>query len=144
MTRPRAGVGLRATARLADVVLVMVPAWLLLAPLLLVVLPDARTTTLVTTLVAWAVVVGYETWFTTTTGQTIGKRALGLRVVLAGTDEVPPTGPALTRAAMPPLFGVATFGLGWVVPYLWALLDPDRRGLHDKFAGTEVVRVLED
>lgn len=141
MIAPRAGTGLRATARIADVVLVMVPTWLLLAPLLLIVLPNARTTTFVTTVAAWTVVVGYETVFTTLSGQTIGKRALGIRVVMAGTDRAPPKGPSLTRAALPVLLGLPTLGIGWLVPYLWAIWDPDHRGLHDRLAGTEVVAV---
>lgn len=144
MVGRRPGVGVRATARVADVVLVMVPAFLLLAPLLLVVLPNARTATFATAVAAWAVVIGYEAWFTTTSGQTIGKRALGIRVVAMGTDRPPPLGPSLTRAAMPPLLGLATLGVGWVFPYLWALWDRDGRGLHDTFAGTEVVTVVED
>lgn len=134
-----AGPGVRATARVVDIVLVMLPAWLLLAPLLLIVLPSARTTTFLAAALAWAVVVGYEAWFTTATGQTIGKRALGIRVVVAGGGEPPTLGSSLTRAAFPVLLGIPTLGIGWLVPYLWALWDRDRRGLHDRVAGTEVV-----
>lgn len=136
-----AGPGVRATARIVDVVLVMLPAWLVLAPLLLVVLPSARTTTFVTAVVASAVVVGYEAWFTTVSGQTIGKRALGIRVVVLGGTEPPGLGASVVRAALPVLMGVATFGVGWLVPYLWAIWDRDRRGLHDRVAGTEVIQL---
>ena len=136
-----AGPGVRATARVVDVVLVMLPAWLVLAPLLLVVLPNARTTTVVTAVLAWAVVVGYEAWFTTVSGQTIGKRALGIRVVLVGGTEPPGLGASVVRAALPVLMGVVTFGVAWIVPYLWVIWDRDRRGLHDRAAGTEVIRL---
>ncbi|MBI2169660.1 MAG: RDD family protein [Actinobacteria bacterium] len=144
---PPASVGLRAAARIADVVLVMVPAWLLIAPIVLVVIDDAAGATLLTGLIAWAVVIAYETRFTTVTGQTIGKRATGLRVVARGGDEPPTPRAALVRAAVPPLLGTATFfayGVGWLVPYAWALVARDRRGLHDLLAGTEVVAVTSE
>jgi uncharacterized RDD family membrane protein YckC len=67
-------------------------------------------------------------------GQTAGKMLLGLRV--EARDEHPP---ALGRAALRTLVVVLSFALAGL-PFLVALLRPDRRALHDLLAGTRVVR----
>jgi uncharacterized RDD family membrane protein YckC len=78
---------------------------------------------------------GYLTLFTAATGQTIGKMALGVRVVSAG--EGPLTvGRALIRVAAL-LAAALPAGLG----LLPVVFDRARRGLHDRLAGTRVVRV---
>ena len=76
---------------------------------------------------------GYLTAFTCCGGQTLGKMALGLRVV-ADDGAVPP-GTAVLRAVVA-VIGVGLAGLG-VLP---ALFDGERRALHDRIAGTRVVR----
>ncbi len=69
-------------------------------------------------------------------GRTPGKLLLDLRVVNARTGEPPGYGRALIRyigyfiSALP-------LGLG----FLWIVFDRRRQGLHDKIAGTRVVRV---
>lgn len=141
---PDAGLGLRAAARLADVVLVMVPAWLVLAPLLILAFGSSRPASLGAVALAWAVTVGYETWLTTATGQTVGKRAVGIRVVDRATARPPRNQASFRRAALPPVLGTVLPGLGWFLPYLWAVWDPSRRGLHDRVAGTIVVRMAPD
>jgi uncharacterized RDD family membrane protein YckC len=77
--------------------------------------------------------VAYLAAFTACGGQTLGKMALGVRVV-ADDGAVPP-GTAALRA-MTSLAGAALGGLG----FLPALFDGDHRGLHDRLAGTRVVR----
>jgi uncharacterized RDD family membrane protein YckC len=76
--------------------------------------------------------IAYATWFTGTTGQTIGKIATGLRVVDV-TGRPPSALHALLRASVGVL-GVATVFAG-VVPVLLG-----RTSLHDRLAGTRVVR----
>lgn len=67
-------------------------------------------------------------------GWTLGKRALGLRVV--GRDGLPPgLWRGLLRAAAQ-MASIATLGLA----FLWIAWDRDRRGLHDLLADTAVVR----
>jgi uncharacterized RDD family membrane protein YckC len=78
--------------------------------------------------------VAYLAAFTSCGGQTLGKMALGLRVV-AGDGAVPP-GAAAVRAVAA-LVGAGVAGLG----YLPALFDSDHRGVHDRLTGTRVVRV---
>jgi uncharacterized RDD family membrane protein YckC len=77
---------------------------------------------------------GYLVTFTAG-GQTLGKMAAGVRVVSADSDGSPDLGRAFLRTMM---WGAlaAPAGLGFVP----ALFARDRRGLHDRFAGTRVVR----
>jgi uncharacterized RDD family membrane protein YckC len=77
---------------------------------------------------------GYLVTFTAG-GQTLGKMAAGVRVVPAASDGPLDLGRAFLRTAMWGLLAVPA-GLG----FLPALFSRDRRGLHDRFAGTRVVR----
>jgi len=77
---------------------------------------------------------GYLLAFTAATGQTIGKMAFGLKVVAADGDLTPLT--AAVRAAGC-LVSAATLGAG-LLPALFG-----GRALHDRLAGTDVVRVTE-
>ena len=96
-----------------------------------------------------AVYLAYVVTFTALRGQTLGKAALGTRVVDAGTGRVPTLWQAATRAVVPlagvvvdVALGAAVVGAFWVLTvYGWLLLDDHRRGLHDKAAGTVVVDV---
>jgi uncharacterized RDD family membrane protein YckC len=77
--------------------------------------------------------VAYLSAFTTAGGQTIGKMATNIRVVSedgGGLDA----GRALRRAVLE-LVSIATAG----APFLTALADPLRRGVHDRASGTRVV-----
>jgi uncharacterized RDD family membrane protein YckC len=77
---------------------------------------------------------GYLVSFTAG-GQTIGKMASGIKVVSTREQHPPGLGDALLRTLVWFVLTVPA-GLG----LLTALLTPDRRGLHDRFAGTKVVR----
>jgi uncharacterized RDD family membrane protein YckC len=87
-------------------------------------------------LVAFLVVqnIGYLVAFTAG-GQTLGKMAAGIKVVSEDADVALDIGCALKRTVMW-LVLVFPAGLG----LLPALFDHDHRGLHDRFAGTRVVR----
>ncbi|MBI3077554.1 MAG: RDD family protein [Deltaproteobacteria bacterium] len=77
---------------------------------------------------------GYFTYFHGTSGQTLGKILLGLRVVRAHGD---PLGLDLAfLRAVGYLLSALLLGGG----FLWALFDTDHQGLHDKLAGSYVVR----
>ena len=76
----------------------------------------------------------YAGYFTGTTGQTLGKILGGLRVV-DGAGQPPGFLKAFVRAALGTV-GIALAGLG-AVPML---LDPARRGLHDRLLKTRVVK----
>jgi uncharacterized RDD family membrane protein YckC len=68
-------------------------------------------------------------------GQTLGKMAVDIRVVPADSGDTLDVARACMRTAVWVLLAIPA-GLG----FLTALLNPDRRGLHDRFAGTRVVR----
>lgn len=78
--------------------------------------------------------VGYLVAFTAG-GQTLGKMAAGIKVVAADSREPVDIGCALKRTVA---WLVLAFpaGLGFVT----ALFSRDHRGLHDRFAGTRVIR----
>lgn len=69
-------------------------------------------------------------------GQTLGKMAVGIRVV-DRKGEVPDLGQAALREIMGKFISGFFFALG----YIWALFDPRRQSWHDKIADTYVVRV---
>jgi uncharacterized RDD family membrane protein YckC len=87
------------------------------------------------------VVVGpffYYTWLTGKTGQTIGKRALGIRVRHQTQDRTISYGAAFGRYAITIPFGF--FWIPLLVDYLFPLWDKQNQTLHDKVASSIVVR----
>jgi uncharacterized RDD family membrane protein YckC len=77
---------------------------------------------------------GYLAAFTAG-GQTLGKMAMGIRVVAADETESLDVGRAILRTLLWMVLAIPG-GLG----FLTALLSRDHRGLHDRVAGTRVVR----
>jgi uncharacterized RDD family membrane protein YckC len=76
-------------------------------------------------------------------GQTVGKVAIGTRVVAEEDGSLPGWRRATIRWALPGLVAwLPNVGL-WVSLAVMAtlVLDPRRRGVHDRLAGTIVVRV---
>ena len=66
-------------------------------------------------------------------GQTIGKKAMGIRVVSSGGAPVS-VGMAFVRSVMKLVSGMAL-----LLGYLWMLWDPNKQTWHDKVAQTYVV-----
>lgn len=88
------------------------------------------------------VLIGYQVWLLTTLGQTIGKKTMGVRIVLIADDS---NGGFVVNVL---LRGVLTLVLS-AIPVagpIFALADvlfifkEDRRCLHDLIAGTRVVK----
>jgi uncharacterized RDD family membrane protein YckC len=79
--------------------------------------------------------VGYSAGLTGAGGQTIGKMALGLRVIAAGGGAL--SWSAAFARTFAYLVSVLLVGLGFVM----AALTRDRRTLHDRLAATRVVRL---
>ncbi len=71
------------------------------------------------------------------TGQTIGKKAMGIKVVDAVTGQTPSVGKFLLRDILGKIISAFTFLIG----YLMVLWDPKKQALHDKVAGTVVIKV---
>ena len=68
-------------------------------------------------------------------GQTLGKMAVGVRVV--GRDDQPP---GLGYAALREIVGKFVSGIAFLLGFLWIGWDGRKQGWHDKIAGTHVVR----
>lgn len=77
---------------------------------------------------------GYFAAFTAG-GQTLGKMVTGIQVIAEGSDRAPALSSALLRTGLWLLLALPA-GLGLVT----VLLDAEKRGLHDRFARTRVVR----
>jgi uncharacterized RDD family membrane protein YckC len=76
----------------------------------------------------------YFTWFHGITGQTIGKRILGLKVVRT-TGESMNLGIAFLRW-VGYIISSSIFYLG----FIWIAFDQKKRGWHDRIAGTLVIK----
>lgn len=93
-------------------------------------------------LLFYVVAFGYDWLQHALWGQTIGKRALGTRVVAASSRGRVGGGAAAGRAAIYALSPAVPFvgGLFELVNELWLTWDPNRQCLHDKAAHTVVVK----
>ncbi len=79
---------------------------------------------------------GYLIAFVAAGGQTIGKMIARIRVVRDHGGSVDVAGAVLRMAGA--LVSIATLGLA----YLPALMSADGRALHDRLAGTRVVKAM--
>jgi uncharacterized RDD family membrane protein YckC len=80
-------------------------------------------------------VLQHGTW-----GQTLGKRAMNLRVVRESDGGPIGYGQAAWRLLFQYLLSLLTCGIGGIVDVAWILWDPRRQALHDKVAKTVVVQ----
>jgi uncharacterized RDD family membrane protein YckC len=89
-------------------------------------------------------VAGYQLYLCASAGQSIGKRRMGIRVVLEDGTPASLFHILILRNLLPGLMG---YLLGLLVPGLFFLVDAlfilraDRRCLHDLIAGTKAVKV---
>jgi uncharacterized RDD family membrane protein YckC len=118
----------------------------LMVPMLVVIAVSGITTAYAALLLAVAVEALYEIPQLAARGATVGKRVMRLRVITH--DGSPPSfGQAFVRVILPNVFAVSPaialqdFGSLWgLAVYAAVFFDPWRRGLHDRAAGTRVVR----
>lgn len=80
------------------------------------------------------VVAGYFIWFWTHGGRTLAMKTWRLRVVSADRGPVSPKQAALRFVLA--LLGIGCLGIG----ILWALFDVDGQFLHDRLAGTRLIK----
>jgi uncharacterized RDD family membrane protein YckC len=69
-------------------------------------------------------------------GQTLGKMAVGIKVVNAKGEK-----PGLGLAALREILGKLISSIVIYLGYLWIAFDNEKQGWHDKIASTHVVRV---
>lgn len=154
---PLADFGKRLAARIIDVLIIAVPLFLIQLAfgtkrymvetnegedISEVVTRSYSGSGLIMTLISIVAYVGYDWWFTKKNGQTVGKKAMGLRVAMLNDGSVPQSNAALSRAAvlwLPTL--ICCFCLWPIALVISILVDkPYKQGLHDKVAKTVVVR----
>ena len=86
-------------------------------------------------IVGFLIGVGYQWYFLTqNNGQTPGKRLMGIRVIKV--NGAPVTAVDVVIRYIGYIINTAILLLGWI----WAIFDANHQGLHDKLAGTYVVR----
>jgi uncharacterized RDD family membrane protein YckC len=81
------------------------------------------------------VAVSYYVGLTAYTGQTLGKRACGLRVVAKHHGSL-----RISRAALRETLGKLLSGIPFLLGFVWVGLSKSKRGWHDYVAGTQVIR----
>jgi uncharacterized RDD family membrane protein YckC len=85
--------------------------------------------------ISFVMTLGYNWFFWTRwDGQTPGKRLMGIRVVKVDGSAISSTD-ALIRAT-----GYYVNSMFLMLGWIWALFDEQKRGWHDLFAGTVVVK----
>jgi uncharacterized RDD family membrane protein YckC len=125
---PRAGFWLRFGAAVMDAVMLLIIAFVLIAAF----------RSLAAVGVAWVVGIAYFTYFEGgPRGQTLGKRAMGIRVVDLATGGPIGYGRGFVRCLGRNVSGVAVY-----IGYLWVLWDREKQAWHDKFAANVVVPAL--
>lgn len=80
--------------------------------------------------------VAYFVYFWTKDGQTLGMRALGIRVVKTDGSQLTIGGGIIRYVG----YIVDSIVFGLPIGYLWAAFDPQKQAWHDKMAGTIVVK----
>ena len=80
----------------------------------------------------------YFSAFTAVGGQTIGKMAVGIRVIADGRDSL--QGSTAIQRTLAGVLSVVTLGLGFIP----ALVGSDRRALHDRLTRTRVTQSIRD
>jgi len=85
-------------------------------------------------IVSLVVGIGYFVYFWSSTGQTLGDKVVGVKVVSTSGGLITPGG-AFIR-----YLGIIVSSIPLFLGLLWVLWDPQRQGWHDKMASTYVVK----
>jgi uncharacterized RDD family membrane protein YckC len=87
--------------------------------------------------IQWLIGVVYPIFFIGRTGQTLGKKAMGIKVVKLETMDHPTYFDAFLREVVGKFVSSIVLGLG----YLWAIRDSRKQTWHDKIAKTVVIKI---
>jgi uncharacterized RDD family membrane protein YckC len=126
VTGETAGFPERLVAYIIDLIILVIP--FIIISLLL--------PTVLYIIVALVIGVGYFVYFWTSSGQTIGKMVMGLKVVSAESGELLDPGTAVLRYV-----GYIVSSIPMYLGFFWVLWDPNKEGWHDKIAKTRVIKV---
>jgi len=128
-----ASFGRRLLASLLDGMIVAIPSFALSFVLTLLLGEQEA----ITVLLQMSISIIYYVLLTGLNGQTLGKMALGIKVVRVDNGNVPGIGKAILREILGKMINSFTFLIG----YFWMLWDGKKQTIHDKIASTIVVRV---
>ncbi|MEU3311968.1 RDD family protein [Streptomyces sp. NPDC006687] len=154
---PLADTGKRLLARVIDFLVVGIPLWVIYIVFAFAFprtgtvengeLTDTGTNwinglALLVWLLSIVAFIGYDWLLTQKGGQTLGKKAMRLRVAVLNDGRVPSSGACAGRAVTLWLPAFLCCGVWWIIVGISILIDkPYQQGLHDKAAGTVVVTV---
>lgn len=79
----------------------------------------------------------YYIYFTGSSGQTLGKKALKIKVIKVETNQAPGYFAAFLREGVGKFLSAVILCLG----YFWMIWDKEKQTWHDKIAGTLVIKV---
>jgi uncharacterized RDD family membrane protein YckC len=140
------GFWIRFVARIIDGVILTVAAWIINIPLMLLIgggsmlgsrsadaLPLLIGAQGFLVLINIGLGIAYEVYFLTTKGATLGKQALGLKVIRGDGSGIS-TGVAIGR-----YFAQWVSGMILFIGYIMAAFDEEKRALHDRICDTRVV-----
>lgn len=133
---PRAGWWARFFALFLDNLIVGIPLGIILGIIIAVAGQNGTGLVLFVYALAIVAVVAYFVYFWTKDGQTLGNRALNIRVVKTDGSQLT-VGGAIVRYIGYILDSII-FGLP--IGYIWAAFDSEKQAWHDKIAGTIVVK----
>jgi uncharacterized RDD family membrane protein YckC len=88
-------------------------------------------------LIGYGFAIFYYVYFTGSKGQTLGKKAMKIKVVKEDDNSVPGYGTAFLREIVGKFVSSLVLSLG----YFWAIWDPKKQTWHDKIAHTLVIKV---
>ncbi|MBB6173840.1 putative RDD family membrane protein YckC [Nocardiopsis mwathae] len=102
--------------------------------------PEMMVAFLIMLLVALFASFSYFWLMHASSGQTLGKKMMGIKAISVRTGEPPSLGASALRQFVRMLLGFVWVGA--LLDYLWPLWDqPYQQAIHDKAAGTRVVQV---
>ena len=133
MNMQYAGGGIRFVAAIIDGLIVMIVNVILG---LIIGVALGKNGAMLGNLLSIVISIGYFVFYQASRGQTLGKKAMGIRVVdLAGNK------PTAMTFFLREIIGKFVSSIILFIGYLMILWDGKKQGLHDKIAGTVVVRV---
>jgi uncharacterized RDD family membrane protein YckC len=124
---PRAGFGQRLVAAIVDGILIGVVGLIV----------ELAIRNALGTIIAYALGIGYYGWLEgSTSGQTVGKKMMGIRVY-----DLRQGGPIGTGRAIGRYFARILSTIPCLLGYFWMLWDGEKQTWHDKLVGSVVVPV---
>lgn len=95
--------------------------------------------TVLSTVLSFIISIGYYVFYQKQATQTLGKKVMGLRVVDAQGNT-----PSLMTFFLREVIGKIVSAVILMIGYLMILWDGRKQGLHDKIAGTFVIKVQSE